>query len=162
VTAAFDLIAGRRSPGKGASTSGGSWPSLRRVVARMPSPGPAPVPRDAVLSRYGEVMRRRSRAVLLAWLATLLSVGMLAGVARADGDPGSDVLVYQDLFAGSSAGLSVQQQARLGDLLKAVSAARFPIRVALIASPTDLGAVTALWRKPRSYARFLGLELSLA
>jgi hypothetical protein len=107
-------------------------------------------------------MRRRSRAVLLAWLATLLSVGMLAGVARADGDPGSDVLVCQDLFAGSSAGLSVQQQARLGDLLKAVSAARFPIRVALIASPTDLGAVTALWRKPRSYARFLGLELSLA
>jgi cytochrome oxidase Cu insertion factor (SCO1/SenC/PrrC family)/thiol-disulfide isomerase/thioredoxin len=107
-------------------------------------------------------MRRRSRAVLLAWLATLLSVGMLAGVARADGDPGSDVLVYQDLFAGSSAGLSVQQQAQLGDLLKAASAARFPMRVAIIASPTDLGAVTALWRTPRSYARFLGLELSLA
>jgi hypothetical protein len=100
--------------------------------------------------------------VLLAWLATLLSVGMLAGVARADGDPGSDVLVYQDLFAGSSAGLSVQQQARLGDLLKAAGIARFPIRVAIIASPTDLGAVTALRRKPQAYARFLGLELSLA
>jgi hypothetical protein len=107
-------------------------------------------------------MRRRSQAVLLAWLATVLAVGMLAGVARADGDPGSDVLVYQDLFAGSSAGLSVQQQARLGDLLKAASAARFPIRVAIIASQTDLGAVTALWRQPGSYARFLGLGLELA
>jgi cytochrome oxidase Cu insertion factor (SCO1/SenC/PrrC family)/thiol-disulfide isomerase/thioredoxin len=95
-------------------------------------------------------------------VAVVLAAGSVASVARADGDPGSDVLVYQDLFAGSSAGLSVQQQAQLGDLLKAAGTARFPIRVAIIASPTDLGAVTALWRKPQAYARFLGLELSLA
>ena len=102
------------------------------------------------------------RALVGVLLAVVLAAGSVASVARADGDPGSDVLVYQDLFAGSSAGLSVQQQARLGDLLKAAGAARFPIRVAIIASPTDLGAVTALWRKPQAYARFLGLELSLA
>jgi cytochrome c biogenesis protein CcmG/thiol:disulfide interchange protein DsbE len=102
------------------------------------------------------------RALVGVLVAVVLAAGSVASVARADGDPGSDVLVYQDLFAGSSAGLSVQQQARLGDLLKAASAARFPIRVAIIASPTDLGAVTALWSEPRSYARFLGLELSLA
>jgi hypothetical protein len=36
------------------------------------------------------------------------------------------------------------------------------VRVAIIAAPSDLGAVTGLWRKPRAYARFLGLELSLA
>ena len=101
------------------------------------------------------------RALVGVLLAVVLA-GSMASVARADGDPGSDVLVYQDLFAGSSAGLSVQQQARLGDLLKAAGTARFPIRVAIIASPTDLGAVTALWRKPQAYARFLGLELSLA
>jgi hypothetical protein len=35
------------------------------------------------------------------------------------------------------------------------------VRVALVASPTDLGSVTALWRRPRSYARFLGQELAL-
>ena len=102
------------------------------------------------------------RALVGLLLAVVLAAGSMASVARADGDPGSDVLVYQDLFAGSSAGLSVQQQARLGDLLKAAGTARFPIRVAIIASPTDLGAVTALWRKPQAYARFLGLELSLA
>ena len=34
------------------------------------------------------------------------------------------------------------------------------IRVALIAGPPDLGSVNELWRRPRSYARFLGLELS--
>ena len=83
-------------------------------------------------------------------------------VARADGDPGSDVLVYQDLFAGSDAGLSVQQQLALGRLLKSAARAGLPVRVAIIAGPTDLGAVTALWRNPRGYARFLGIELSLA
>ena len=89
-------------------------------------------------------------------------VAALASTARADGDPGSDVLVFQNLFAGSDAGLSVQQQVRLGGLLKAAAGAGFPVRVAIIASPVDLGAVSELWREPRSYARFLGYELSLA
>ena len=82
--------------------------------------------------------------------------------ARADGDPGSDVLVYQNLFAGSEVGLSVQQQVRLGALLKAAAGRGFPIRVAIIGGAQDLGAVTELWREPRTYARFLGYELSLA
>ena len=102
----------------------------------------------------------RSTAAVLAAVA---AAGLVfASVAGADGDPGSDVLVYQDLFAGSDAGLSVQQQLRLGGLLKTAARAGFPVRVAVIASPFDLGAVTALWRNPRGYARFLGLELSLA
>ena len=33
--------------------------------------------------------------------------------------------------------------------------------MAIIAGPTDLGSVTALWRQPQNYARFLGQELSL-
>jgi cytochrome oxidase Cu insertion factor (SCO1/SenC/PrrC family)/thiol-disulfide isomerase/thioredoxin len=102
----------------------------------------------------------RSTAPALVAVATIAVV--VAPVARADGDPGSDVLVYQDLFAGTDAGLSVQQQAELGSLLKSAAAAGFPIRVAIIASPFDLGAVTELWREPRTYARFLGYELSLA
>jgi len=100
--------------------------------------------------------------VTLAILVVVLSAGVVAAPAWGDGDPGSDVLVYQDLFAGSDAGLSVQQQVDLGGLLKTASGAGFPIRVAIIASRSDLGSVTALWRKPSSYARFLGLELSLA
>ena len=97
--------------------------------------------------------------------AVLLALVLLAGAAPralADGDPGSDVLVYQSLFAESDAGLSVAQQAQLGALLKASARAGAPIRVAIIAGRSDLGAVTALWRQPRSYARFLGIELSLA
>jgi cytochrome oxidase Cu insertion factor (SCO1/SenC/PrrC family)/thiol-disulfide isomerase/thioredoxin len=95
--------------------------------------------------------------VLLFWLG-----GVLAGTAAADGDPGSDVLVSQSLFVPSDAGVAVPQQTQLGDLQDRARAAGFPIRVAIIAHPDDLGAVTALWGNPQSYARFLGVELSLA
>ena len=102
----------------------------------------------------------RMRSAIAAFLSMLLIGAVVAPVAQADGDPGSDVLVYQDLFVGSTAGLSIPQQAQLGDLLKAAERSKFPIRVAIIGSPADLGAVTALWRKPQAYARFLGLELA--
>jgi cytochrome oxidase Cu insertion factor (SCO1/SenC/PrrC family)/thiol-disulfide isomerase/thioredoxin len=105
---------------------------------------------------------RLVRLVSVALVVYLLVVVQLPAPASADGDPGSDVLVYQDLFAGSDAGLTVQQQLALGGALKAAAREGFPVRVAIIASPQDLGAVTALWRKPRAYARFLGIELSLA
>ena len=95
-------------------------------------------------------------------VAVILAVGAIPPIARADGDPGSDVLVFQDLFAGGDAGLSVQQQVQFDAMLKSTQRAGVPVRVAIIASPSDLGAVTGLWRNPRAYARFLGLELSLA
>jgi cytochrome oxidase Cu insertion factor (SCO1/SenC/PrrC family)/thiol-disulfide isomerase/thioredoxin len=105
---------------------------------------------------------RLLRSTIAALLALCLVATALPAAARADGDPGSDVLVYQDLFAGSDAGLSVGQQLQLAGVLKAAAHAGFPIRVAIIAGPSDLGAVTALWRNPRGYAHFLGIELSLA
>ena len=85
-----------------------------------------------------------------------------ASVARADGDPGSDVLVYQPLFLGADSGVSICQQSQLGGLLRSAARQGFPVRVAIISSRNDLGAVTGLWRQPRNYARFLGLELSLS
>ena len=106
------------------------------------------------------VPRMRLRALLL--VVVLVVAGALAPLAWADGDPGSDVLVFQSLFVAGDAGLSVSQQARLQDLLQAASRSRFPVRVAIIATPLDLGSVTALWRKPQAYAQFLGIELSLA
>jgi len=104
----------------------------------------------------------RLRAAVLAVLAALAAACVCSPPARGDGDPGSDVLVFQKLFVGSDAGLSVAQQVQLGDLLRAADRAGFPVRVAIIARRDDLGAVTALWRQPRAYARFLGIELSLA
>ena len=94
--------------------------------------------------------------------ATLLMAAACPGFALADGDPGSDVLVYQSLFVTSNAGTSVAMQVQLNGLLAQAKQAGVPIRVAIIAHPSDLGAVSELWGKPRAYARFLGYELSLA
>jgi hypothetical protein len=83
------------------------------------------------------------------------------GWARADGDPASDVLYAQTVFLPQDAGTSPKQQAQLGALLQAAHRSGYPIKVALIASPSDLGSVSELWRQPENYALFLGQELSL-
>jgi hypothetical protein len=95
-------------------------------------------------------------------LALCVAAGCLllhAGSARADGDPASDVLISQAVFVPGDAGISAHDAARLAALARAARAARFPLRIALIASAYDLGSVGVLWRKPRTYARFLGTEL---
>ena len=107
----------------------------------------------------------RAARCALAGLAALAvcAVAMLAApAARGDGDPGSDVLVYQQLFVASDAGMPVAQQLALGRVLRAAAGAGFPVRIAIVAKRDDLGAITELWRRPRAYAKFLGIELSTA
>ncbi len=84
----------------------------------------------------------RPRALALTLLAI---VAASASVARADGDPGSDVLAYQRLCLATDAGVSVPQQAQLGDVLHRANQAGLPLRVAIIASRSDLGAITGGW-----------------
>jgi cytochrome oxidase Cu insertion factor (SCO1/SenC/PrrC family) len=96
----------------------------------------------------------------------LIALAVAAGAAsppfaHADGDPASDILVTQALFAPVDAGLSDAQRAKLTGLLGASERARLPIRVAIVASAADLGAVSEFWMQPQTYARFLGIELSL-
>ena len=124
---------------------------MRRSTARSRSTR-APVTRIA----------RRAVGLIAALALALGAVSALsAPSALADGDPGSDVLVYQPVFLAADAGISVHEQVKLGDLLHAAAGRGFAIRVAIIATRSDLGAVTGLWREPRAYAHFLGLELSL-
>jgi hypothetical protein len=84
-----------------------------------------------------------------------------AASARADGDPASDVLASQSLFLPSDGGIPAGQQQRLAALLQAAQRNGYPLRVALIATKSDLGSITELWRQPANYAHFLGQELSL-
>ncbi len=79
----------------------------------------------------------------------------------ADGDPASDVLATQSLFLPQDAGVPGPVQAQLISLLGEAERSRYPIRVAIVASPSDLGSVSALWRQPQTYSRFLGRELAL-
>ncbi len=109
-------------------------------------------------------MSTRGRSSLRRLLAALLVPALLvpaAGVARADGDPASDVLLSQNVFLAADARATPAEQVELERLLGAAARAGYPIRVALIASPADLGSVSALWRAPQSYAAFLGQELAL-
>jgi cytochrome oxidase Cu insertion factor (SCO1/SenC/PrrC family)/thiol-disulfide isomerase/thioredoxin len=102
---------------------------------------------------------------LRALIAVLLAIAgciALPALAYADGDPGSDVLLDQNLFYGSDTGITVRQELSLDKLLNATAAAGAPVRVAIIAHPDDLGTVTPLWQKPQTYADYLGYELSLA
>jgi hypothetical protein len=97
---------------------------------------------------------------LIASLSVVLAL-CCAGMARADGDPASDVLASQPLFLPQDAGASARQQSELGALLSVAARSGYPLRVAVIASSSDLGSVTALWRQPEEYARFVGEELGL-
>lgn len=100
----------------------------------------------------------RSSAVLALAVALVVASG---GVARADGDPASDYLVANQVFLSSQpTGMSPAER-ELVATVAAANRAGFAIRVAVISSDYDLGSVTELWRKPRMYARFLGVELSL-
>ena len=101
-------------------------------------------------------MPRRVATVIA--LAVLCAV--VAGAARADGDPASDVLYSESVFLPSDVPASTAERARLDGLVRAATAAGFPVKVAIVGSSYDLGSVTALWRKPQLYARFLGVELS--
>jgi hypothetical protein len=115
-------------------------------------------------SRDNPIHRSRGHLLVLALASTAilaLVTGWFAGSARADGDPASDVLATQPLFLPQDAGIPVGQQSQLTGLLAAAARSGYPIRAAIIASRTDLGSVTELWRQPAPYARFLGQELSL-
>jgi hypothetical protein len=92
-------------------------------------------------------------------LAAALASAVSAGQARANGDPASDVLPFTTVF------LSIQNPSTSPagrDLLTVTRAAakkKRPIRVAVISQPSDLGLIQSLWRKPQTYAEFLGKEL---
>jgi hypothetical protein len=92
-------------------------------------------------------------------LAAVLAAAVVAQVARADGDPASDYLYGEKVFLPYDAKFSPRQSAELTALIAATNKAGFKIRVAVIWSDYDMGSVTTLWRKPRTYAKFLGLEL---
>jgi len=87
------------------------------------------------------------------------AAGILASGAKANGDPASDVLPFSTVFLSI---VDPRTSAAGRDLLAATQAAakkKRPIRVAVISQPSDLGLIQSLWKKPQTYAQFLGKEL---
>jgi hypothetical protein len=91
----------------------------------------------------------------------VLAIAMctFAGTAHADGDPASDYLLGTQVFLPFDVKVPKAKQQELVSIVHDANKSGYAIRVAVIAGPYDLGAVTSLWRKPRPYAKFLGAEL---
>lgn len=81
-----------------------------------------------------------------------------APLAQANADPASDVLITQDVFFPYE-GVPDSLARDLTSLTGKAKDAGYPIKVAIIASPDDLGLVSTLFKKPKMYAPFLGREL---
>jgi len=96
---------------------------------------------------------------VLVGAALLACVLVAAGGARADGDPASDTLVVQNVFLPYEAP-SHAAAAELAQDVAAVYAAGERVKVALVATGIDLGAIPSLFGKPSQYAAFLGKELA--
>jgi hypothetical protein len=92
----------------------------------------------------------------------VLAVALLCAPvpALADGDPASDMLLVQNVFYPFSPPVAPAIQRTLNAETAAAKRAHFPIKVALIASPADLGAIPSLFAKPQQYADFLDQEIS--
>jgi hypothetical protein len=94
-------------------------------------------------------------------LAALITLAALAAAPTAlgDGDPASDYLLSQSTFLSTFDGHIPSTSANeLIALLASAKNKGFPLKVAVIVTPYELGAVPILFRKPQTYAKFLSEE----
>ena len=98
------------------------------------------------------------RRVLIPLLAAVPVIVGCPAAALADGDPASDVLITDDIFVPYERP-SENQVAKLRGVIQAAREAGQPVRVAVIHSARDLGAVTNLYGHPQEYANLLAREL---
>lgn len=91
--------------------------------------------------------------------AVVVVVLLLPSVARADGDPASDYLLTQPVFTPIDVQLPKASVERLQAIQQDAKQKGYEVRVALIATRYDLGAVTQLFGKPQTYAKFLHQEI---
>jgi hypothetical protein len=89
------------------------------------------------------------RKVSMALFAALLAVGLAhPSHARADGDPCSDELLFQQVCYPSSPPSQAAKE-KLSALVAAANKAGVPIRVGIIQSKIDLGSDPAWWNNPQ-------------
>ena len=107
--------------------------------------GRAPTPVSAV----------RGAALLLAALALAVPT-----TALGDADPASDVLLLQHTFVPGSPLPSGELSEQLRGVTARARKAGFALKVAVIGSASDLGAIPGMFGHPQRYAGFLGTELT--
>ena len=98
--------------------------------------------------------------MLRSLVVALLASALLPAAVLADGDPASDVLLGENVFYPYSPPTSPALQKQLNAETAAAKQAHFPLKVALIGAPVDLGVIPSLFGKPQKYADFLDQEIS--
>jgi hypothetical protein len=109
--------------------------------------------------------RRPTIVMLVALLAFAFgALGTLgafaAGLALADGDPASDVLLGEDVYYPYSPPVAKPIAQTLNAEAAASDHDKYRIKVAIIGQPVDLGTVPDLFGEPQKYADFLVQEIS--
>jgi hypothetical protein len=99
-------------------------------------------------------------SAIAAAAAIALPALMTTASARADGDPASDYLLTQNVYLPYQAPSPAASGALERTADDAYSRGQ-RVKVALIYTPEDLGAIPSLFGKPDDYAHFLGVELGL-
>jgi hypothetical protein len=111
------------------------------------------------IDSYDVGVRRVSRLLSLLAIVALFTA---PAAALADGDPASDVLLSQPYYLPYQPVVSKDVTAKLKRVIAATEKVRLPMKVAVIATPTDLGAVPDLFGRPQQYAGFLYSEVQPA
>ena len=93
-------------------------------------------------------------------LVALLLLGANACPALADADPASDVLLAHNAFFPYRPAVSSQLYSAVNGTLGAAARVGLPLKVAIIGSSEDLGAIPELFGHPQTYATFLDREIS--
>jgi hypothetical protein len=112
---------------------------------------------DGKVAEDNGAMPRRLAGSLI---AALLVATLAPGFALADGDPASDVLLGENVFYPYTPPVALSIQRKLNAETLAAKRAGLPIKVALIASPVDLGVIPSVFGRPQTYANFLDREIS--
>src|SRR3954463_4876 len=94
-------------------------------------------------------------------LATVVLLAALAAApsAQADGDPASDVLLLQDVYSPYQPPVPKPVLDALNNTVKQLKKAGLPLKVAILASKTDMGTVPQFLGRPQPYATFLESEI---
>jgi hypothetical protein len=106
---------------------------------------------------------RRSRGPVAGVILATLVATILAApppAALADADPASDYLLAAPVFYPFEPPTAPALQNQLGGALAELKSKGLNLKVAIVGSPTDLGAVPDLFGKPQTYASFLDREIS--
>ncbi|MGC2372711.1 MAG: hypothetical protein WA484_02435 [Solirubrobacteraceae bacterium] len=93
-------------------------------------------------------------------LIAIALLGVVVTAARGDADPASDVLLTQNAFYPYQPPVPPKLEAALNALLASASHKHMPLKVAIVGSREDLGAIPTFFGYPQKYAEFLDREIS--